>query len=338
MSLPNPDKISIEITSRCNLLCTTCLRDINNKSSDMELEFFASLVEQAKAFGPRILSLTGGEPTIHPRFLDMARVVIESGFRLRVITNAFRPDPLFALAADADLRKGVDHIALSLDGASESVHDTIRGRGSYRKVLMAAGVLRMRGVPFNLQFIINNFNFAEIEAMALLGGKIGASRLDYGFYLPTLREYDAGLRMTPDAMISAQDEIARLARIFRMPIALAVGVHPRAPLTACGVMEGETWHINWLGQLSLCCQLSNLYDEKRPGKLDTDVVADLRQVSMADAFTAFQDRMDRLMKARINDHACGRMDEDDIWPCHYCMKHFEKQSVVAAPAAEVRHA
>ena len=93
----------------------------------------------AKA-GVNHLHITGGEPTIHPRFVDVLKLARKLGMRTSVGTIGTRlSEPEFAAAALPFL----DEALFSIHGASAEVHDPLTRRtGSFEKQLRALELAR----------------------------------------------------------------------------------------------------------------------------------------------------------------------------------------------------
>src|SRR5262249_58637764 len=95
---------------------------------------------------------------------------------------------------------------------------------------------------------------------------------------------DSGL--TLDEQRVAEQEIAILARIFKMDIGIDVGYYniddTRPP---CAPLAGTSMNIDYRGRLSLCCNLSGF----RGAAEEQDVVADLNVESFATAYARFQE-------------------------------------------------
>jgi radical SAM protein with 4Fe4S-binding SPASM domain len=92
------------------------------------------------------VTLTGGEPTIHPRFLDVVRAFRNNLMQVGVCTNATTLD---GAQIDALRRIGGVHCNVSLDGFRPSSHGKFRGdQGSFQttiatvRALAAAGLLQ----------------------------------------------------------------------------------------------------------------------------------------------------------------------------------------------------
>src|SRR5581483_6937567 len=84
----------VTITSACNRDCPICY--VHNKNDDafhMTREQFRSVLTHLKAehHDLDIINLTGGEPTLHPYFLDFLEMAHEAGVhRVTVCSNGVR--------------------------------------------------------------------------------------------------------------------------------------------------------------------------------------------------------------------------------------------------------
>jgi len=101
---------NVDLTSRCNLSCAICFADANRNPYEISfgqaVEVLRRLRDQrpAPAFA---VQFTGGEPTLHPRFLEIVAEARTMGFsHLQAATNGIRfADPDFARRArDAGLQ------------------------------------------------------------------------------------------------------------------------------------------------------------------------------------------------------------------------------------------
>ena len=82
-----PFSATIEITDACNLKCIHCYRSIPEYSY-WNINTFESALASLKSLGTLHLTLTGGEPFLHPNFKDLLQLVNQYGFVLTLQTNA----------------------------------------------------------------------------------------------------------------------------------------------------------------------------------------------------------------------------------------------------------
>ncbi len=92
----NPE-VMIEITSICNFACGYCVSPMKLRDKkQMSMEKFRSIVEQISTMTTRPVRLhIDGEPTSHPNFLEMAKLVNSYGLPIALATNGSLLDPKF---------------------------------------------------------------------------------------------------------------------------------------------------------------------------------------------------------------------------------------------------
>lgn len=156
----------IEIVTSCNLKCPTCYADspfLPKDSVDaLSLEDFdqriASVVERKGEID--VLQLSGGEPTIHPRFFDLLVRAWDDpriGYLL-LNTNGVRlaRDEEFA-ARLGELyagRKGLE-IYLQFDGPQEAGQTALRGADLRQVREQAIDACAEHGIPVTLAMTVN---------------------------------------------------------------------------------------------------------------------------------------------------------------------------------------
>ncbi|MGI9624843.1 MAG: radical SAM protein, partial [Acidimicrobiales bacterium] len=117
-----------EITEACNLTCPACFAGeahVNHRSLD-EVQAMADAVLAAEGGQADVVMLSGGEPTIHPRFLEIADLIAGMPIRYTVVnTNGVR------IARDVELAREIADrdmlVYLQFDGFESSTYATLRG-------------------------------------------------------------------------------------------------------------------------------------------------------------------------------------------------------------------
>jgi len=128
----------IDLTNRCNMVCSPCFMDANASTYVHELTMDAvkQILDRAASFKPRReinVAFSGGEATLSPIFIDAIRYAKQSGFhRIHVVTNGiqFSKDREFTLAAR---EAGLHSVYLQLDGMSDA-NNAHRGVANYMEV------------------------------------------------------------------------------------------------------------------------------------------------------------------------------------------------------------
>lgn len=113
----------LQLTTRCNMTCAHCCFSANHQGDDMSEATFRQALKFAHSLG-EYLVLGGGEPTVHPAFLDLLGLAIVHNpmageMPVLVVTNGKRKSIALRLAELA--RDGTVQAELSLD----EFHDPI---------------------------------------------------------------------------------------------------------------------------------------------------------------------------------------------------------------------
>ena len=72
-------KMNLMITGKCNLNCLHCFNAKDNAPLNTELTYeqILNILDQARDIGVHAFTITGGEPLVHKRFLDIVRAIYE---------------------------------------------------------------------------------------------------------------------------------------------------------------------------------------------------------------------------------------------------------------------
>ena len=72
-------RMNLMITGKCNLNCLHCFNAKDNAPLNTELSFeqIVDILDQARDIGVHAFTLTGGEPLVHHRFLDIVRAIYD---------------------------------------------------------------------------------------------------------------------------------------------------------------------------------------------------------------------------------------------------------------------
>lgn len=114
------------------------------RNRELNLAELKSVIDDLGKWRPRI-TITGGEPFLHPDLIPFAAYIKQKGLRLNLNTNGL----LLAKNADWLVALGIDDISVSIDG-TPAVHDKIRGtEGAFKLAYEGLkAVRRARGESF----------------------------------------------------------------------------------------------------------------------------------------------------------------------------------------------
>jgi MoaA/NifB/PqqE/SkfB family radical SAM enzyme len=133
---------NLELTNHCNLKCTFCP---TGNGLMLRPRGFMTEGTFRRALGGAgalefVLLFQWGEPLLHPRFLDLARLARARGARTLVTTNGTLLDERRSRML---LEAGVDRVTVSVDG-DEATHEAVRGVPLERTVAGLERLVRLR--------------------------------------------------------------------------------------------------------------------------------------------------------------------------------------------------
>lgn len=128
------------MSTGCNLKCRHCWitpRFVDGEPSPgdvIDVDALREAVAEARPLGLRNAKLTGGEPLLHPRYLEIVDMLTAEGLSLDMETNGTLMTA--DLARHLKDETNVSFISVSIDGADAGTHDAFRGvEGAYEAVL-----------------------------------------------------------------------------------------------------------------------------------------------------------------------------------------------------------
>jgi MoaA/NifB/PqqE/SkfB family radical SAM enzyme len=324
-----PHRLSVELANICNLHCSYCFRSEDNLYS-RHVEFFPLellrrlLTEAREAAQITRVNFTGGEPALHPQFGEVLATVAAADLQASFVTNGWHFERIWPSLVTH--RRAISHVAFSLDGVDRETHDRWRGNGSFDRLIRALSRCYVTQLPFAIKIVIRRDLVEQLEQIAIFAARLGAAALNFVHLMPTSSGLENDLTLNRDEQRAAEEEIALLARIFKMKIGVDVGYYnideQRAP---CAPLAGKSMNIDYRGRLSLCCNLSGF----RGGAGETDVVADLNVESFASALTKLRELASAQLQKRKDALATLRAKgiTPDLYvgsPCLFCLQSYGK--------------
>ena len=320
-------RLSIELTNICNLHCSYCLRDEDALYHTPANFFSPELLDRIEREARQVMGITsvvftGGEPTLHPAFARMLDISASNGLKVSFVTNGWHFEKIWPTVLAH--RDSITNIGFSLDGITAEAHDAWRGVGSFVRVVRAFSLCFAEKIPFAIKVGIRRDTIEQLEQIALFSAKLGASALNFAHIMPTSNEVEDASALTYAEREFADQEIANLSRIFKMNIGIDVGYHNRNVSAPCSVLAGVSCNVDYLGRLTLCCNLSGF----RGAGEEMDIAGDLRSENFATAYSRLSKLAnDQLQTRRKLLEAVADQVEVDRYvssPCLFCLDTFGK--------------
>jgi 7,8-dihydro-6-hydroxymethylpterin dimethyltransferase len=143
---------NVDLTNRCNLRCPICFANANVKGYVYEPTYeqvvrMLKTLRNMKPVFPPAVQFSGGEPTIHPRFLDILKAARSLGFsHLQIASNGIRIGKDLEFAKQAK-EAGLYTVYLQFDGIGDEVYQKTRGlAGLWALKLKAVENARIAGL------------------------------------------------------------------------------------------------------------------------------------------------------------------------------------------------
>jgi MoaA/NifB/PqqE/SkfB family radical SAM enzyme len=343
-------KVYVEPTNACNLNCTTCVRHAwDEPEGFMEWATFEAIVDGiADAVGgggggaaagrhaAGTLAFMGlGEPLLHPRFLDMVRLVKSRGLRAEVTTNALLLDD--ALAGGL-LAAGLDQLVVSIDGTSAEAFGRVRSGASLDQVVENVCRLHDRrgpnygpGMRVGIEFVAMRSNVGELPGLNRLAAQLGATFIIISNVLAYTPELQIETLYDHRVTASEGGETTAAPR-WKLPVfdwdeglgsALGRALARSGPVdftagaasaanNRCRFVHADACAVAWHGGVSPCPPLLHTYAcfvrgrEKRMTRWEVGRVPDesLAVLWAKSAYAAFRQRVRRFDFPPCTDCAC----------------------------------
>ena len=307
-----PLTIGFELSNLCNLHCTHCIRGSHQETIEhLDLDLFRRILDEAaEMHHPLTVVFTGGEPLATELF---PLAVAELGRRriaYRFVTNGWLiPRHLPLLVAHPPT-----FVRISLSGASERVHDRQRGRGSFRRALLAAAVLLSRGLRTEMSMVVTRESRPELTDAVKLANDLGLAEFHFILPQPTPESAIDESDLSPAEWNAVSSEVRALAASSVTPIGLDYGTALAQPRPACSTMAMRQIYVDANGRVPFCCQLS------RYGTGPEPIIGDLTTESLATVLARAEGTYDDFTAETQRLHQIGQRDEADEYPCVSCAR------------------
>lgn len=163
------------ITEKCNYNCLHCFNASDNHRihSEFSYEEALKLLDEAEACGIRSFTITGGEPMMHPQFMEIMREIYRRDFYVKILNTNGRF--LTKEILEEFRRIGANPtIKISFDGLGS--HDWMRDcKGAEETTLNAIRMCVEAGFETRVQYNVNSKTQEALEATVDLLDELGVS-------------------------------------------------------------------------------------------------------------------------------------------------------------------
>lgn len=176
-------RVYIEPTTRCNLKCKTCMRNVwDEPIGDMNEDTFNRILQSLSSMPDLPVVFFGGfgEPFANQKIFDMIKSVKRLGAPVEIITNGILLD---SKCSEELIEIGLDMLWVSIDGASPECYGELRPQGSFVNVVENLKALKKMKIKkgaklprLGISFVVTKQNVKEFPDLIKLGYQLGAQK------------------------------------------------------------------------------------------------------------------------------------------------------------------
>ncbi len=219
--------VSWHLTYRCNLRCKYC-GFWENEIKELDTARIFSIIDELAACGNKLISFTGGEPSVRDDLPEIIEYCKSKGIFVSVNSNG-----VLAKGQIHKIRKA-DSIKLSLDGPAR-INDAVRGEGVHDRVIEAIGICKENGMDVNITTVISKWNILSIPYILKVASQYnvgvyfkpanqnscGSDKKDISFELPERGEYKKVIDFLIESKIKGnrliRNSVSGLRHLYRWP-------------------------------------------------------------------------------------------------------------------------
>jgi MoaA/NifB/PqqE/SkfB family radical SAM enzyme len=172
--------LSIHLTDLCNSECAFCVVGSPLMTEDsVRYADVVAFLERHRGDGYEVVNLHGGEPTVHPRFMETLDRIGRLGYpEVHLQTNGIRLADTRLMRQLAERR--VTKVIISLHGDSPELHEAhVYTAGGFDKALKAIVNAKSLGVHVRTNTVITKLNLERLSAIAQLCCDLGVDHLNF---------------------------------------------------------------------------------------------------------------------------------------------------------------
>lgn len=182
-----PETIAVELTSRCPLKCPQCYNDPAPREINREL--LVGYLKEAAGLGVRCIALSGGEPLLYS---DLDYIIELVGALGMTSVMATCGAGLSAKRIRGLKKAGLGHIAVSLNGSTQDIHE--KSRDGYYYAISALNLLKESDMSYGINWVARKDNIDDFPNLVNLARQMKAETVTI-------------LRLKPDLKCHAADAL-----------------------------------------------------------------------------------------------------------------------------------
>lgn len=288
--------------------CPFCFFYYNKKIS-IELNLFKKIIKQAKLLGYDTISLTGGEPCIHPNFNDLINAIINEKLDFGIASNGYHYQKYFSLLKKH--KKNFRYITFSLDSHIEKIHNKLRKRDSFKRVIQAIKLFVNNRIDVKVSICLNKYNHKNIEDYTYFVEKLKVKDIRFLSVIPTDKNREFVL--TDKERDECYKKVNNLTGKVNVKLRIMSSLKTAEGIDFCSALDLSGLAVNPSGELIFCCDIN----EKGAilGSLKKNKLSDLIKQGY---------KISNYLKEKRKEHLYNKIFFDGFNTCYFCNKYLKK--------------
>lgn len=217
-----PIEAEIHLTHKCNLKCLHCFQESERESEKFQhlsVKSWIEIFNQFEDINLHNVTISGGEPLFYKGFNELIQQIVSKRLTFSILTNGI-------LIND----KNIDYLcvpnvnlSISLDGHNAEIHDLLRGKGAFDRVIISIKKLIQKNAKISISTTIHKYNYRLLRELVLFLIDIGVQRLGLVLIEPMGRaERNNWLILSNDDIKYINESIKKIEIDFKNQIELTV--------------------------------------------------------------------------------------------------------------------
>jgi MoaA/NifB/PqqE/SkfB family radical SAM enzyme len=165
--------LTLHLTERCNSRCVSCDYWRHGRD-DVTVESIQRLLPSLTQLATNTVLVSGGEPLLHPQWMQIAELLKANGHHLWLLTSGL------SLAKHATkVTELFETITVSLDGIDRQMYAAIRGLDAFDKVCEGIRVAAQAGACVSLRVTVQRANYRALPAFVTLAHELGVAQISF---------------------------------------------------------------------------------------------------------------------------------------------------------------
>jgi radical SAM protein with 4Fe4S-binding SPASM domain len=219
--LDTPAELHFSLTHGCNFRCIYCFNASDNQTEhELDTEEWLNLIEQAKELDVLKITLTGGEPGLHPGIQRILRELKKQDILTCLCTNGSIFTPQMGEVLEGSV------VQVSLDTSDPAIHRILTGKDNLNQVMENIKRFSAYGAFVQIKCVLTPYNLGTVDSLYTVCQNLGVKKLILDrFDVSSCGRGDTGLLISEEQMEEVRKAVRKVYRPGGMDVATAFHPH-----------------------------------------------------------------------------------------------------------------